>query len=78
MRHSSPATRCARPRLWLVTRVNSRAVIVEPVVQGAGGMHFYAPAVVRRLRELCDRYELPLILDEIGDRVRQNRSTVRL
>jgi adenosylmethionine---8-amino-7-oxononanoate aminotransferase len=42
------------------------AVIVEPVVQGAGGMHFYSPAVVRLLRELCDRHELLLVLDEIA------------
>jgi adenosylmethionine-8-amino-7-oxononanoate aminotransferase len=41
-------------------------VIVEPVVQGAGGMHFYSPAVVRHLRDLCDRHELLLILDEIA------------
>src|SRR5947209_7458522 len=41
-------------------------VIVEPVVQGAGGMHFYSPQVVRLLRELCDRHELLLILDEIA------------
>ncbi|MFI5039431.1 MAG: aminotransferase class III-fold pyridoxal phosphate-dependent enzyme, partial [Solirubrobacterales bacterium] len=36
------------------------------VVQGAGGMHFYSPDVVRLLRELCDRHELLLILDEIA------------
>lgn len=42
------------------------AVIAEPVVQGAGGMHFYAPAYVRRLRELCDDHDLLLILDEIA------------
>jgi adenosylmethionine-8-amino-7-oxononanoate aminotransferase len=42
------------------------AVIVEPVVQGAGGMHFYSPAVVRLMRELCDRHGLLLILDEIA------------
>jgi adenosylmethionine---8-amino-7-oxononanoate aminotransferase len=42
------------------------AVIVEPVVQGAGGMHFYSPSVVRLLRELCDTHGLLLILDEIA------------
>ncbi len=42
------------------------AVIVEPVVQGAGGMHFYSPAVVGHLRELCDRHGLLLVLDEIA------------
>ncbi len=42
------------------------AVIVEPVVQGAGGMHFYAPECVRLLRELCDEHGLLLILDEIA------------
>ena len=42
------------------------AVIVEPVVQGAGGMHFYSPAVVRLLRELCDAHGLLLVLDEIA------------
>jgi adenosylmethionine-8-amino-7-oxononanoate aminotransferase len=41
-------------------------VIVESIVQGAGGMHFYTPQVVRLLRELCDRHELLLILDEIA------------
>jgi adenosylmethionine---8-amino-7-oxononanoate aminotransferase len=42
------------------------AVIVEPVVQGAGGMHFYSPAIVRRLRELCHHHGILLILDEIA------------
>ncbi|HEY1507596.1 MAG TPA: adenosylmethionine--8-amino-7-oxononanoate transaminase [Solirubrobacteraceae bacterium] len=42
------------------------AVIIEPVVQGAGGMHFYNPAIVSLLRELCDRHGLLLILDEIA------------
>ena len=42
------------------------AIIVEPVVQGAGGMRFHSPACVRLLREVCDRHGLLLILDEIA------------
>ncbi|MGZ9085913.1 MAG: adenosylmethionine--8-amino-7-oxononanoate transaminase, partial [Rhodoplanes sp.] len=40
-------------------------VIVEPLVQGAGGMLFHEPAVLTRLRALADRYRLLLIFDEI-------------
>jgi len=40
-------------------------LIVEPLVQGAGGMRFHAPDVLRRLRDAADRYELLLIFDEI-------------
>ena len=42
------------------------AIIVEPVVQGAGGMWFYAPECVALLRELCDEHGLLLVLDEIA------------
>jgi adenosylmethionine-8-amino-7-oxononanoate aminotransferase len=41
-------------------------VIVEPVVQGAGGMRFHSPACVRLLREVCDEHGLLLVLDEIA------------
>jgi adenosylmethionine---8-amino-7-oxononanoate aminotransferase len=42
------------------------AVIVEPVVQGAGGMRFHAPACLALLREVCDEHGLLLIADEIA------------
>jgi adenosylmethionine-8-amino-7-oxononanoate aminotransferase len=41
-------------------------VIVEPVVQGAGGMRFHSPACVRLLREVCDEHGLLLVADEIA------------
>ncbi len=42
------------------------AVIVEPLVQGAGGMRFHDPRYVADLRDICTRHQVLLILDEIA------------
>ncbi|MEV5379167.1 adenosylmethionine--8-amino-7-oxononanoate transaminase [Streptomyces nondiastaticus] len=42
------------------------AVIVEPVVQGAGGMRFHDPEFLRVLREACDEHDVLLVFDEIA------------
>lgn len=44
----------------------SAAVVLEPVVQNAGGMNIYNPEILSVIRKLCDQYDVLLVLDEIA------------
>jgi adenosylmethionine-8-amino-7-oxononanoate aminotransferase len=62
------ASRCARALELHLERnaAGTAALIVEPLVQCAGGMAMHDPEYLRRAREICDRFEVLLIADEIA------------
>jgi adenosylmethionine---8-amino-7-oxononanoate aminotransferase len=59
------ATTAALERLLAKHSETIAGIIVEPLVQGAGGMKFHDASVLQRLRALADKYDMLLIFDEI-------------
>jgi adenosylmethionine-8-amino-7-oxononanoate aminotransferase len=53
------------PELEAMLRDDTAAVLIEPMLQGAGGMRMWPAAFVRGVRELCDRHGALLIADEV-------------
>lgn len=65
-RDFDPAYVAEFERLVVEHRDELAAIIVEPVVQGAGGMRFHHPDYLRELRRMCDEHELLLVFDEVA------------